>query len=146
MRKKNIFLHWLRLLIQICYLNFLSSSYLPWKKTNMIAVLLPFWKRIYSNKRPSQHPLHFFLAEKVAKFHQNWLYSQENIIFFFRILSPECQFRTCAEIVENYFNHWINVTCKKCKKWPRFTEIGTKKIKLAKVVAKEKKILAQTLN
>ena len=33
-----------------------------------------------------------------------------------------------------------------CDKWPKFKEIGTKKIKLAKVVAKEKKILARTLN
>ena len=30
-------------------------------------------------------------------------------------------------------------------KWPKFKEIGTKKIKLAKVVAKEKKILARDL-
>ena len=38
------------------------------------------------------------------------------------------------------------MTCKKSgDKWPRFKEIGTKKIKLAKVVAKEKKILGRTL-
>ena len=42
---------------------------------------------------------------------------------------------SCAEIAANYFNHWINVTC---EKWSRFKEIGTQKIKLAKVVAKEK--------
>ena len=31
------------------------------------------------------------------------------------------------------------------EKWPKFKEIGTKNIKLANVVAKEKQILAQTL-
>ena len=31
-------------------------------------------------------------------------------------------------------------------KWPKFKEIGTKKIELAKVVVKEKKNLAQTLH
>ena len=39
-----------------------------------------------------------------------------------------------------------NMTCEnRGDKWPKFKEIGTKKIKLAKVVAKEKKILARTL-
>ena len=32
-----------------------------------------------------------------------------------------------------------------CEKWPKFKEIGTKNIELAKVVVKEKKILARTL-
>ena len=32
-----------------------------------------------------------------------------------------------------------------CDKWPKFKEIGTKKNKSAKVVAKERKILARTL-
>ena len=53
---------------------------------------------------------------------------------------------SCAEIAGNYLYHWINVTCEKvAKKWPKFKEIGTKNIKLANMVAKEKKILARTL-
>ena len=48
---------------------------------------------------------------------------------------------SCAEIAGNYFYHCEKVA----KKWPKFKEIGTKNIKLANVVAKEKKILARTL-
>ena len=45
---------------------------------------------------------------------------------------------SCAEIAGHYFNHWINVTCENGENWPSFKEICTKKIKLAKAVAKEK--------
>ena len=50
---------------------------------------------------------------------------------------------SCAEIEGNYLYHWINVTC---EKWPKFKEIGTKNIKLANMVAKDKKNLVRTLH
>ena len=66
--------------------------------------------------------------------------------------------------LSSHWCHWFffqNITCLECRKllslldyydlrksgdkWPKFKEIGIQKIKLAKVVAKEKKILARTL-
>ena len=72
------------------------------------------------------------------------------LIFLFikYFLKARCMYKTasCAEIAGNYLYHWINVTCEKvAKNGPDLKKLAQKNIKLANVVAKEKKILARTL-